>query len=188
MKKYLKFFTAFLLIVLSDGMLTAVNTPDLEMEGNPLILNFGLGWPALVTVNLILLIVYYCCAKMAFCDYNTVVASESMTFKEYIAFLFYGDKTKFIWSFVKPIKMWRPFLAMFSYSFCYTLFFTRLIVVVEWIFISLDLYWQPYWDLRWKAPLHRLDAWVGVALAIIFMFRWMFSEYKKSNIMAESIA
>ena len=41
------------LIHLMDGLVTFVNTPDLAMEGNPLVSKLGYGWGALFTANLI---------------------------------------------------------------------------------------------------------------------------------------
>ncbi len=51
--KKLKFWiliTIYVLLMLADGLLTFINTPDLSMEANPLVANLGLGWVALAKV------------------------------------------------------------------------------------------------------------------------------------------
>ncbi len=42
----------YLLLAFADGALTYINTPDLAMEGNPLVANLGLGWSALAIANI----------------------------------------------------------------------------------------------------------------------------------------
>jgi hypothetical protein len=54
--KKLKFWSLIIILILlvfADGLLTFFNTPDLSMEGNPLVAKLGLGWGALAVANII---------------------------------------------------------------------------------------------------------------------------------------
>ncbi|MBQ5885802.1 MAG: hypothetical protein IIW79_05270 [Clostridia bacterium] len=55
----IKFWILIVVLVLlafADGLLTFINTPDLSMEGNPLVASLGLGWEALAIANILVFI------------------------------------------------------------------------------------------------------------------------------------
>ena len=133
MKKWLTAFTVICALTLADGVLTLYNTPDLSREGNPLIKYLGLGWGALITVNVAFLVVLFFICRYTFFKYQTAVL-DVPDMRSYISQLFFDRPDKFLWVFTKPFpKNWKPLLALIAYI-CYFGFCAATTVnVLEWL-------------------------------------------------------
>lgn len=167
-----------LLLMLLDGLLTYINTPDLAREANPLVTVFGLGWGALFTANLIAFILLFLLAWQAFVKYDTLVAPAENR-REYLSQLYFGRPDKFIWTLYKLPKKWGPVFAMFGYVFLFSMMLARVILVFEWL--TVDVRVPVYDDLRRMAPYGRLDIVLALLFAVYLIFRWIDMEYKKSQ-------
>jgi len=165
-----------IVLMLLDGLLTYINTPDLALEGNFLVARFGLGWGALFTANAITLAIVVYTLYYALFKYETLIV-DAANAKEYLSWLFYNRPDKFIWSFYKFPKNWKPVLAVFGHALIYSAIVSRAILVCEWAF-NLP---AAYWSFRRSLFLNRVDVWVVVIVALFVIIYWFISEYKKSE-------
>ncbi len=182
MKKGLKPFLLYVILMLADGLLTLYNTPDLSMEGNPLVTHLNLGWGALITVNLIFFAIMFLVCRYAFDTYQTIVA-DVPDLKSYISQLFYNRPDKFHWFWYKFPKNWKPFGAWFGYTFVYGLSGGAVVRVFEWLAITFDVnafYASRYDQISDEIFFGRVDIFVGLMLYIILTPVWFRKEYKKS--------
>ena len=79
MKKF-KIWSIIIILVLlmfADGSLTFINTPDLSMEGNPLVAKLGLGWAALAVANIFVFIFIFITAYYSYFKYKTIYTNET---------------------------------------------------------------------------------------------------------------
>ena len=180
MKKWLIVFIIYFVLVLIDGGLTLYNTPDLSWEGNPLVTHFHLGWGALITVNAIVVAAFFIGSRFTFEKYKTVVADVT-NFREYVSMLFYNRPDKFVWSFYKLPKNWKPFWACLAYVLCYSLIIGRAITDFEWIAETLNWETSAYDRFRGHLLFGRLDIAVGLIAAVVLLFVWLIKEYKKGS-------
>lgn len=161
-----------LLIHLMDGLVTFVNTPDLEMEGNPLVSRLGFGWGALFTANLIGFIVIVLSA-WCFCRYEHVKIPSKNTF-DYLMKLLYGENYKPVWFWYKFSRNYRAVLAWSSYAIYWGETAGAPVFVIGWLLRMLHI--RPFW---WR------DYWIagGIGLAVILwsMYRWMREGYRLSR-------
>lgn len=161
-----------LLIHLMDGLITFVNTPDLDREGNVLVARFGFGWGALFLANffgflLILLITWY------FCRYEHVRIPAESTFDYYMK-LFYGEGYKPSWFWFKFSKNRRCKYAMISYGIYWGLTACAPVFVIGWILDMLDIepaWWHDYW----------IAAGLGIVVAYGCIYKWVHDGYKISH-------
>lgn len=180
MKKGLKPFLLYVILMLADGLLTLYNTPDLSMEGNPLVTKLKLGWGALITVNLIFFIIMFFTCRYTFDQYQTIVA-DVPNLKSYISQLFYNRPDKFVWFWYKFPKNWKPYGAWFGYVFVYGLSGGAVIRVLEWLAVTFDIYYTSrYAQISDDIFFGRVDIFVGLILFIILTPVWFIKEYKKS--------
>lgn len=170
-----------LLLTLTDGLLTYIGTPDLRFESNPLISFFGLGWSSLILSNILWF------AFFALCAYFTLVKYQSPrfnvnSFQEYISMLFYNRPDKFIWSWYRLPKNWKPYLSAGGFAFMLTLPITRLIAILEWTFrlthSPLD---SLVSSLSMQLPFYRLDLLVAVMVVLFSFSFWMVKEYNRNK-------
>ena len=61
----------YLLLAFADGALTYINTPDLSLEGNPLVAKLGLGWGALAIANVAVFALFFTASYYSFFKYKT---------------------------------------------------------------------------------------------------------------------
>jgi len=104
-----------LLLILADGALTYIGTPDLSMEGNPLVSVLGLGWKALFIANSIGFALYVSGVYYAFVRYKSPVI-QCNGLKQYSSMLFFNRPDKFIWNFYRMPKNWAPTFAVCGYA------------------------------------------------------------------------
>lgn len=175
-KKFYILMSIYLILILLDGLLTYLNTPDLAKEGNPLVSYFGLGWGALFTANLIVFILLVVLTHYSFVRYKTIKA-DTRNCREYISMIFFDRPDKFAWFFYKFPKHWAPAIACMGYGFIYSLIVARIILVCEWAF-NLPAW---YYAICGVIPGGRLD--IAAALIVLggLVWLWFHKEYKKSK-------
>lgn len=178
MKKKFWILIIYLILILTDGLITYINTPDLALEGNPLVSVLGLGWSALFVANLVGFILLFFLTYYAFIKYETVIAKAANR-REYCSQLFYHRPDKFIWSFYKVPKRWQPFWACLGYVLIYSAIFNRIIIVCEWLLPN--QWFLLYSNVRSKAPYGRLDIVLTLVFCIYLLFRWFNLEYQQSK-------
>ena len=106
--KYLLTLSVYVILMLADGFLTFINTPDLSMEANPLVLYLGLGWGALFIANLLGFIFFAWITWYTFIKYETVYTDETKI-THYVSQLYYERPDKFAWVLYKFPKNGRKF-------------------------------------------------------------------------------
>lgn len=179
MKKSLKVFLVYTILTLMDGALTLYNTPNLSLEANPLITKLHLGWGALIIANIIgLAIVYFSC-YYTFDVYKTIKV-DVPNLRSYMSQMFYNRPDKFVWTFYKLPKNWKPFWAWLLYPVGYAMCTARLVLVLEWIAHTFKINISWYNQLR-HLCFERFDVAIAVILIILLIFIWPIKEYKKSK-------
>ena len=178
--KKLKFWSLIIILILlvfADGLLTFINTPDLSMEGNPLVAKLGLGWGALAVVNIIVFAFVFITAYYSYFKYKTVYTNETK-FTAYCSQIIY-DRPDMFWKGLIP-KHITPYLAGLGFSILYALIFARAIVVFEWLCITFNATWtNAYFTFRNTYCFGRVDVFVAMVFAIIGVFFWFYKEFKK---------
>ena len=179
-KKWLIAFAVHAALVLADGALTYYNTPDLANEGNPLVSRLNLGWGALITINLLLLVAMFFLCRFVFEKYQTIVA-DVPNVRSYISQLWFNRPDKFAWTFYKLPKNWKPVLANSGYAIYFAFCAGRLICVLEWVGVSIGLDMSGYYSFRDKLLFGRLDILVACVVGIAFLFIWYYVEYRNNQ-------
>ena len=179
--KKLKFWSLIIILVLlifADGLLTFINTPDLSMEGNPLVAKLGLGWVALAIANVFVFILIFIAAYYSYFKYKTIYTNETK-FTAYCSQIVY-DRPDMFWKGIIP-KHITPFIAALGFSGLYALIVARAILVFEWVYITFnDIWWtNSYFIFTDKYCFGRLDIVVAVITAIIGVFYFFYKEFKK---------
>ncbi len=186
-KKSLTFTLLFLILTISDILLTFIGTPDLVDEGNPISAVFEFGWIALMLTNIFAIVVFALFSHVAFVRYKTPKI-EVNNFFEFYLMLFYNTKTMVVKPMFKWPKNWMPFFAMISYCACIALIAGRVVVVAEWIAILLGYEHSAYFMARAGIPLGRTDIWVFVVAFLISVIVWMEKEFKKVRKHSQNVA
>lgn len=168
-----------------DIFLTAIGTPDLTDEGNPVSAILNLGWLGLVLTNLFAIAVFMLFAYLAFDKYKTPRLAVNNFFEFYLM-LFYNTKTMVVKPMFKLPKNWMPFFAMISFSACMALIAGRVVVVLEWIAILLGHERSLYFMVRAHIPFGRTDIWVFILVFLLSTLIWMQKEFKKVRKCAEN--
>ena len=178
MKKFYVLVSVYLILVLLDGLVTYIHTPDLALEGNPLVYYLGFGWGALFISNFIGFVLVVCAAYNTFVRYETIICSARNR-REYSSYIFYNRLDKFEWLFIphRNKANWKPAWAMLGYGFVYTLIIHRIILVSEWIFNMPALY--RYLDrLLPFGQLLRLSLVISFFVITFCMWLWFEKEYR----------
>lgn len=179
LKKFMRVFLLYVMLMLADGGLTLYNTPDLSMEANPLVTKLHLGWGALITVNLIFFAINYGVCRFTFDTYETIIADVPNVIA-YSSLLFYNRPDKTVWLLYKFPKNWKPFWASFGYCYMYSLCIGAVVRVLEWLAYTLRLDTYSY-DLFSSSYVYgRMDMAVGLISIIPLMCIWLWKEYRKS--------
>ena len=179
--KKVKFWSLVILLALlvfADGLLTFINTPDLSMEGNPLVAKLGLGWVALATANIFVFVLIFIAAYYSYFKYKTIYTKETK-FTAYCSQIIY-DRPDMFWKGIVP-KHITPFIAALGFSGLYALIVARAILVFEWVYITFhDIWWtNPYFIFTDKYCFGRLDIVVAVITTAIGLFYFFYKEFKK---------
>jgi len=165
-------------IAITDGILTYIATPDLALEGNPLVAHFGLGWGALFIANIIGIGVHVAATYYAFVKYKRPLV-ECRTSKEFISSLFFNRPDKFIWTLYRLPKNWKPFFALCGYTIGITLPISRIFTVLPWVLYLTDSPFRySYRRFRSLFPGSRFDIFFAVVLAIVLIAYWLIKEYR----------
>lgn len=172
--------SVYTVLILADGLLTYLNTPDLSREANPLVSVLGLGWGSLFLANFICFILLIVLTWYSFVRYQTVYTNTTR-FTHYISQIVYNRPDKFIWMLYKLPKNWGPVMACMGYCFCYSLIVARLILVLEWLATTFHADLTIYNYICNTYFFGRLDVVVAILLAIILMFFWFYKEYRKQR-------
>lgn len=180
--KFWLLMAVFTLLVLADGALTYINTPDLALEGNPLVSIFGLGWEALAIANLLVFILIFTAAYYSYFKYKTVYTDQTK-FTAYFSQITF-DRPDMFWksAFLFP-KHITPYIAGFGYSTLYAAVANRLILVLEWIIYTLrwgyKSWMRAYYTFSEKYCFGRFDLLVAAIVIFAFFFYWFYQEFKK---------
>lgn len=180
MKKSVRVFLLYFVLMLSDGLLTLYNTPDLSLEANPLVTKLHLGWGALITVNIVFFVIMFICCRYAFEKYQTI-AVEAPNLKAYISQIFYNRPDKFIWTWYKMPKNWKPLWGCICYVLPYSLSYGAVIRIFEWLMVTFGIHITSYQKLR-IFLFGRVDIVVGLLTMIPLFYVWFRNEYKKSQL------
>lgn len=180
MKKLNFWILIFLLLLLqlADGFLTYINTPDLSMEGNPLVAKLGLGWGALFIANVIAFVFIFIISYYSYFKYKTKYTTETK-FTTYCSQIIYDRPDKF-WIGIIP-KHFAPFWASLGYAELYALIFGRAVLVFEWLYITFNEEWwtKSYFLFEEKYCFGRLDILVVIIITVICMVYWFYKEFKE---------
>ena len=179
--KKIKFWILISLVVLlalADGLLTFINTPDLSMEANPLVAKWGFGWVALALANIICFVLLFIISYYSYFKYKTIYTNETK-FTAYCSQIVY-DRPDMFWKGIIP-KHITPYIAAFGFAFLYSAIFARAVVVFEWLYITFNEYWRTnsYFVFESKYFFGRLDIVVGMIVAVIGVFYFLYKEFKK---------
>jgi hypothetical protein len=172
----------YFLLMLADGSLTYLNTPDLSWEGNPLVAKLGLGWGALAIANIVVFALFFVTAYYSFFKYQTVFTKETKFTAYYSQIMF--DRPDWFWkgAFLLP-KHWGPMIAASGFALLHAGIVGRTILVLEWLTITFDaghLTWvSNYFYFRHTWCFGRVDVVASVIIAVAAVFYWFYREFRK---------
>jgi hypothetical protein len=173
-----------LIMSVTDLVLTYIGTPDLSIEGNPLIYVFGLGWKSLIISSIIFLVIIEMSLYYAyFCFKRIAIQCEG--FKQYVSMLFYNHPDKFIWILYKFPKNkigLSYFVASLGYVLGIVVPILKLVAAFLWVGIINNLsivnLYHNYFNIL-MTPFGRIDVLIGgIILALFVWYYWFFKEYK----------
>ena len=170
---------ANLIVAFLDLFLTFIGTPNLTMEGNPLITELSLGWPALITINIIVSAGLVFMAYYAHIKYKTVESDET-NIKRYINDITYENPDIKSYGGTKWPKHWAPQIACLCWAVTLAVPIARMFIVLEWVFIDFRIYFPAYFRFILLFPAARVDFVVAVILSWILSFVWIELEFKKN--------
>lgn len=178
-KNFILVSSANVMVAFLDLFLTYIGTPTLTMEGNPLITELSLGWPALIAINVAV------CLGLIWMTYYAHIKykpreSEETDMKRFVNDITYGDPDTKSFAGIKWPKYWGPQIACMCWAVTIAVPFARMLIVLEWIFIDFRFYFPPYFRLVSLFPLGRIDFFTAVILAWILSFVWIKLEYDKN--------
>lgn len=179
LKFYFLIFLYFFLMVM-DALSTYIGTPDLALEGNPLVTRFGLGWGALFTANVLIYAFYIAAVYYAYVKYVPPLIQETIPAR-YISRLFYGRPDKFSWVFYRFPKNRAPFWACGGCTLGWALPLARILTVAEWMMHLLDIEAHTYNKIRAAVPCGRLDVLTALILALVIPVLWIAAQYRKNK-------
>ena len=168
---------AYLSVTALDLWLTYLATPNLYLEGNPLIDVLGWGWTGLILINVVTCVGYLFMARYAFIKYEPRKSAER-DMKRYLSDINYGDPEKSVPLMYKLPKDWGPQLACMCWSVCLALPFSRLIIVLEWFLMLMRIPAPNFFSVVMLFPGGRIDFFVAVILAWMLSFVWIRLDYR----------
>jgi len=179
-KKYFIFISAANIIVaFLDLFLTYVGTPDLDLEGNPLITVFGRGWSSLIIINIVITLGLVAMAYYAFLGYKPLESKET-DIKRYINDITYGNPDIKSYAGIRWPKYWGPQIACLCWAVTIAVPIARMFIVAEWIFIDFRIYIPLYFNFVLLFPGARVDFFIAVILSWILSFVWIKLEFNKN--------
>lgn len=176
--KFWILITVLLILQLADMSLTYLNTPDLSMEGNPLVAKFGLGWEALIIANVLSFTLAFLVSYYSYFKYKTIYTNQTK-FTSYFSQIIY-DRPDMFWKGLFP-KHITPYIAGFGFSGLYAFIAARAVLVFEWIYITFNENWweNTYFILTNRHFFGRFDIVVSTIVTIVAFLWWCYKEFKK---------
>lgn len=171
---------SYFLITAADLTLTFLATPDLSLEGNPLVTTYEFGWAGLVAINIVTFVLYFIMARYAFIKYRSPESDETNDIKRYLADITYGDPEKTSFGMWRRPKYWAPQIACLCYSVATALPFARVIVVIEWLLMINHIKARVFFTIVAMFPFGRIDFFVAIILAWFLSGVWIRKEYLKN--------
>lgn len=175
---------SYLLITAADLLLTFFATPDLSLEGNPLVVYMQMDWFGLIAINIITFIFYFIMAHYAYIKYQPPVSKETDDVRRFLADITYGDPNVKSVGMVKWPKFWAPQIACLCFSVATALPFARLIIVVEWYLLIKGIDAPTFFDIVAIFPYGRIDYFIALFIAWTLSLVWIQLEFlsnKKVN-------
>ena len=185
-KNIMFWFFVILNLIMStaDLVLTYIGSPDLSIEGNPLIYVFGLSWESLIISSIIFLAIIVMLLYYTFFRFRRIVI-QCEGFKQYVSMLFYNRPDKFIWILYKfpKNKIGLSYLgASLGYILAIVIPIVKLFAVFLWIGIINNLNIVNVYHNNFNVlmtPFGRIDVFIGgIILALFLWYYWFLKEYK----------
>lgn len=173
--------TAYFLITVADLLLTFFATPDLSMEGNPLVVNFKMDWFGLIAINVITFVIYFVMAYYAYIKYKSPLSSETDDIRRFLADITYGDPNVKSIGMTKWPKYWAPQIACLCFSVSTALPFARLIIVAEWYLLIKGIYAPTFFDIVAIFPYGRIDYFIALFIAWALTGVWIQLEFRSNK-------
>ncbi len=177
--------TLYFVITVCDLLFTYFATPDLMLEGSPLVTSLEFGWAGLITVNILTFILYFIMAYYAYIKYKSPDSKETGDLKRYLADITYGNGDEISFGMIKKPKYWAPQIACLCYSVSTALPFARLIIVVEWYLLIMKIHAPLFFSIVAVFPLGRIDLFAAVFIAWALSFVWIKKEFKLNKLSAK---
>ena len=178
---------ANLIVAFLDLFLTYIGTPNLTLEGNPLITELSLGWPALIAINLVVSLGLVLMAYYAHIRYKPIDSPET-EIRRYINDITYGDPEINSFLGIRWPKFWGPQIACLCWAVTIAVPIARMFIVLEWVFIDFRIYFPQYFRFVLLFPGARIDFFVAVILSWILSFVWIHIAFNKNLDRLGSIA
>lgn len=178
-KYFILVSAANLLVAFLDLFLTYIGTPNLSMEGNPLVAELSLGWPTLIAINIVISAGLIWMAYYAHIKYKPIDSPET-DIKRYINDITYGNPDINSFAGIRWPKFWGPQIACMCWAVTIAVPIARMLIVLEWVFIDFRIYFPPYFRLVMLFPGGRIDFFTAVILAWILSFVWIKLAYNKN--------
>ena len=157
----------FITLTFFDCLFTYIGTPDLSKEANPLVRRFGLGWPALIVSNLLVLGIFCLLVWYSYVIYQST-PFEAFGFRDFIKKI---DKR----------RKHSSFVAALGYAMGFSMILGRLMPVVEWAVYLAGYIMRWYENLKGKIPFQRPDLWATGFFAVVFCVVWYIKEYRSNQ-------
>ena len=184
MKKKIVFIVltiSYFLITVFDLLLTFFATPDLALEGNPLVVNFQMDWFGLVAINAITFVIYFVMAYYAYIKYKSPISKETTDIRRFLADITYGDPNVKSIGMIKWPKYWAPQIACLCFSVATALPFARLIIVIEWYLIVNSIRAPLFFTIVAAFPYGRIDYFIALFVAWALTGVWIRLEFKSNK-------
>ncbi|GAB5556023.1 MAG: hypothetical protein SchgKO_02360 [Schleiferiaceae bacterium] len=145
-------FTAVATFILGtrayDAYSTALYTPDLSMEANPLVSQLGMGWTSLLlTIGLLTLGSLYAYHRALFSNHSIEPSEKGMSFKQYATYVYLGHTDQwsaFMYKFPKSLKRFTHFM---GHYFIPALSFAGVVSTLMWLGIKYTSFYPPIHSL-----------------------------------------
>ncbi len=180
--KFILSCSAYLLTIILDLAFTYIATPNLLLEGNPLLVQFNFGWSGLILINVVTFIGYIIMSWYAFIKYKSPITNET-DMKRYLAKTNYGDADKYVPMMWKLPKNWAPQTACLCWSVVCVLPFCRMVIVLEWFLMILGIrnaLTETFFTIVSLFPFGRIDVFLAIIGAWALSFVWIQKEFKKN--------
>ena len=178
---FLFFILFYFCTCVLDLLLTYYATPNLRLEGNPLVLLLEFGWFDLILINFVTFFFYFLMCRYAFLRYRPVLSSETESLRRYLADITYGDPEKANMGMWKWPKNWAPQIACLCWSVAVALPFARLFVVLEWALIIAKIPATSFFRFVAFFPYGRVDFFLAVLLAWGVSFVWIALSFRQNK-------